>query len=144
VRFVLLIASAVAALVCVSAAFADDGSIVSVTPSVSHAKVGQTVTFTVVEKYVGTTDGEVDINGFLTSPNLSPSGVDCLVVSNDGWFCEYGLVPAGTETALYTFTVLGAPRVATFTPCAVAVTFVDTDPSNDCMTGSVRVIGGTR
>jgi hypothetical protein len=143
VRRLISIGALMAGLVLVPCALADvsdDVAITSNTPSVSHARVGDTITFTVTETNLGTTGRELDMEGTRFSSNLQWAGIDCGLVSADGPWCEYGFDPMPfAVTARYMFSVLPGVRVATFTPCVADS--VDANATNDCMTGSVRVIG---
>jgi hypothetical protein len=145
----------VSALTLVPASLADtvygDIGLVGVTPNVAHARGGGSVAFSVVEKNFGPIEAEMDVAPLTYSPNLVLTGIDCdLGTSSDGPFCEYGpQLPGTVRTSVYTFTVLPGARLATFTPCVVdeeapGGTFVDTNSSNNCGTGAIRVIGKPR
>lgn len=142
-RSVSILAASIAAVAVVPCALADvagDVAITSNTPSVSHARVGDKITFEVTETNLGPIDAELDVDGTRTTSNLEWAGVDCGRVSSDGAFCEQGIYPTGTSfVARYSFTVLRGPRIVTFTPCVAD--WIDTNPSNDCRPASVRVIG---
>jgi hypothetical protein len=156
-RSLTCLATLIAAVVLVPTALADtsvDVAITSVTASVSHARVGQTVTFTVTETNIGATVLGMDINGTSYSANLLPGEPDCGDPSSDGMFCEYSgqgpFVTGAFVTARYSFAVLPGARVATFTPCVSGVQGDETtgyagdgNASNDCMTKTVRITGKT-
>jgi uncharacterized repeat protein (TIGR01451 family) len=120
-----------------------DIAIASVTPSVRFAKVGEVVTFTVVATNNGPDPGEVDtyVGDQLTS--LAPVRYTCdRGVSPDTPACEYGALDAGQSVT----TILSAEVTATgakfarMTAC-VQPWNVDSDPSNDCVTASIRIVG---
>jgi hypothetical protein len=148
VRRLICVGALVAGLLLVPCALADDSfdlAITSNTPSVSHPRVGQGITFTVTEKNVGAAAVfDMWMHAPTVSSNLQWAGVDCGSVSSDGDWCEYSgwaglFMPGKTFTARYSFIVLPGVRVASFSACNAIIP--DANGSNDCMSASVRVIG---
>jgi uncharacterized repeat protein (TIGR01451 family) len=120
-----------------------DIAIVSVTPSVRFAKVGDVVTFTVVATNNGPAPAEVDtyVGNQLTS--LAPVLYTCdRGISPDTPACEYGALDAGQSvtTILSAEVTATGAKFATITAC-VEPWNVDSDPGNDCATASIRIVG---
>jgi len=132
-----------------------DLAIVSNTPNMTHARVGQDVTFTIVARNNGPEPSIVYVNisletsltyvgTELPSDALQIVGGECdHGVSGDGVYCEYGIIEPG-ETLTQTFVgeVLPGTRRATNTACIPSWLDVnDANPANDCLPGTVKVIG---
>jgi uncharacterized repeat protein (TIGR01451 family) len=120
-----------------------DIAIVSVTPSVRFAKVGEVVTFAVVSTNNGPDPAEVDTYVGNRLISLAPVLYTCdRGVSPDAPACEYADVNAGqsvTTTLAAEVTATG-DKFATLTAC-VQPWNVDSDPGNDCATASIRIVG---
>ena len=122
-----------------------DLAVVSVTADVSHAKIGDQVTFTIVAANKGPDAADLFV---VEQP---PSAFDPLLgacdrgVSPDGpSFCEYTLVgPGETVTTKFTVGVLSTDaKVLTHTVCVTSSGPInDTDPSNDCTSIGEKVVG---
>ena len=115
--------------------------------SVSHAKVGEEVTFTSVAVNNGPdaiTDS-LDVHPTQVL-GLEVVGITCdRGISSDGPFCQYGPVGVGEHrTTVYTAMVVATgSKTASLTVCATRETtdFQDPNPANDCATTSVKVSG---
>jgi uncharacterized repeat protein (TIGR01451 family) len=120
-----------------------DIAIVSVTPSVRFAKVGEVVTFTVVATNNGPDPAEVDTYVGNQLTGLAPVLYTCdRGISPDTPACEYGALDAGQSvtTTLSAEVAATGAKFATMTAC-VQPWNVDSDPSNDCATASIRIVG---
>lgn len=133
-----------------------DLGIVSITPNVTHARVGDLVTFTIVAENYGPDSGEIDVNTAKAVEGLMGGGstsTNCGIINgpppqpgtfgNDGSGCEdIGSFPPGT-TVIDTLIALIAPTstgVASDTACTwSAAGTSDPNPSNDCATATVTV-----
>ena len=133
-----------------------DLGIVSITPNVTHAKVGDLVTFTIVAENYGPDSGEIDVNTAKAVEGLMGGGstsTNCGIINgpppqpgtfgNDGSGCEdIGSFPPGT-TVIDTLIALIAPTstgVASDTACTWSAAGTnDPNPSNDCATATVTV-----
>jgi hypothetical protein len=121
-----------------------DLAIVSNTASDTQAKVGDSVTFTIVAKNYGPDPAKLWVNVADSSTGLGgePSNVTCGDgVSSDGPLCESGVVqPGGTLTDVVVMTVMPTSRgSASDIACAVSFESNDQNPSNDCKTSLVRI-----
>jgi uncharacterized repeat protein (TIGR01451 family) len=128
-----------------------DLAIVSSTANVSHAKVEQSVTFTVVATNNGPDAvGEIDVN---VPDERSTSLTYDLICDGeggpfgpDGRFCEFtGPIQPGqtvTTTIVGEVQTTGAKR-AGITACVLSFAgpFNDPDSSNDCAAATVRIVG---
>ena len=118
---------------------------------VHRAKVGQVVTFTSTAVNNGPdaiTADSLDVHP-TQAVSLEVVGVVCdRGISSDGPFCQYGPVSVGEQrTTVYTAIVLATgSKTASLTVCVTRETtdFVDPDPTNNCATTSVRVIGRSK
>ena len=132
-----------------------DLAIVSNTPSVQHARVGQEVTFTEIARNNGPDPAIVYVNtsletsmtyggGALPPGALYGVGGECdQGVSGDGVFCEYGvLIPGEMLTQTWVGEVLPDTKRATNTACIPPWLDVDDpNPANDCVAATVKIIG---
>jgi hypothetical protein len=133
-----------------------DLAITSNSANVRHAKVGDVVTFTVVAHNYG--PGAVDVLVYPKLPywyeqstgalELFPPVVDCDGdQEGDGAWCEYNVIEPGQSlTQLYFARVRAAgEKWASETACLFSGDFyVDPDPTNDCATATVKIIGKRR
>lgn len=134
-----------------------DLGIVSITPSLTHAKVGDVVTFTIVATNYGPDPGEIDVNTAAASKGFVTTSTNCGAVNGpppqpgsfgaDGAACEdIGSFPFGT-TVTDTVVVQVAPTssgVTSDTACTWSVPGInDPNPSNDCATATVTVDSGS-
>jgi hypothetical protein len=129
------------------------------TADVSHARVGQDVTFTSVV----TNDGPDTVLSFYVNRThgFDPStldlgtlrlvGGDCdFTVTGDGPFCEYGYIFAPGETIAQTLVgevVATGSNRASNTACAEPFSpeeLIDPNPANDCATATVKIVGRKR
>jgi hypothetical protein len=125
-----------------------DLQLVSMTADVHHARVGQSVTWTITARNNGPDPVEVDLNCQPSGSDFSlPGGPVCSSgVSSDGPFCEW-IQPSVGElfTLTESLTVnASAPRLASNTACAISFDGFDRDdpnPANDCMTKTLRIVG---
>jgi hypothetical protein len=134
-----------------------DVQVVSNTPNVRHAKVGDVVEFTVIARNNGpdtvalNVSECVDLNDptCLTKDGFEFGAMTCEGLTNpsaDTPVCEYGLAQPG---AVATVTVGArvhstADRHRSFTACVGPFAdepYVDPDPANDCATATVKIIG---
>lgn len=115
--------------------------------SVSSARVGDIVTYTIVATNNGPDASTVDVGEDLSS-NFQILGVTCdRGVSSDGPTCEYQTVASGdaVTTRVVTKIRTGQARVANDTACVTSeATTVDPNSSNDCASASVRITGKIR
>jgi uncharacterized repeat protein (TIGR01451 family) len=120
-----------------------DLAIVSSTSSVRHAKVGETVTFTIVATNNGPDQAELFVQTAQQLDGLKFESVTCEGVSSDGTFCEYGfLQPGATRTADVQAQVQAGTRFATETACVTSPGPInDPNPGNDCASAVVRIHG---
>jgi uncharacterized repeat protein (TIGR01451 family) len=122
-----------------------DLAIVSNTATVSQAKVGQDVTFTIVATNNSPDPAELFVQTVQTSDGLSPVSTTCEGVSADGSFCEYGSVAPGqtvTETLVARVLSTGS-QSASDVACVTTpdpTNETDPNPSNNCRTGTVEVV----
>jgi uncharacterized repeat protein (TIGR01451 family) len=133
-----------------------DLAIASNTPNVTHARVGQDVTFTIVARNNGPDPAIVYVNISLETSltyegkELPPgaleiTGGECdQGVSGDGVYCEYGVIEPG-ETLTQTFVGQVRPGTnrAVNTACIPSWLMSADDPNqaNDCLAATVKVIG---
>src|SRR3954454_5495344 len=122
-----------------------DIAIVSKTANARHAKVGQLVTFTILATNNGPEPSELDV---YDQPLIGLHMVEETCdrgISADTPACEYSEVQPGESV---TTTVVaevdgGVGKYATNTACVSNESGLpDPDPSNDCATTTVRIIGG--
>jgi uncharacterized repeat protein (TIGR01451 family) len=140
----------------------------SITPSLTHAKPGDRVTYTIVASNHGRDAGYMFVitgaitagislnqpdNPFLETlcgayngPPPTPAGP--LGVSADGDACEYGLVPPGTAVIDTYPAIVQGPGFATDTACADAgvsatPSQVQISPQYACQTAAVAVDAGS-
>jgi hypothetical protein len=131
-----------------------DVAIVSKTADVTHAKVGDTVTFTIVAVNNGpdAVDFNVIENPWQLYGDIYPRadftmiGEECSFgISPDTPACEYGpLQPGQTVTTTAIMTVnADAPRMASNTACVFSWEGPIEDPNtaNDCMTTTLKIVG---
>jgi uncharacterized repeat protein (TIGR01451 family) len=137
-----------------------DLGIVSITPDVRHARVGDYVTFTIVAKNFGPDVAELFVNTTDASESLtfgSSSSANCGVINgpapqpgihgNDGSWCEHGLAQPGdiVTDALVMQIAPTSAGYASDTACAWSpeepVGYAD--PTNGCATATVKVDRGT-
>ena len=124
-----------------------DAAIVSNTPSVNQARVGQQVTFTIVAVNNGP-----DVEDYLLQVHMDVAlnslqggvGPTCdRHVSPDGPYCEYaGPIYPGqtlTQTVVEQVQATGS-QYASETTCANASGAYDPNPNNNCATGTVGII----
>ena len=135
-----------------------DLAIVSNTPNVTHARVGQNVTFTIVATNNGPDPAYPIVNisvetsltyggGELPPEALLITGGECdHGVSGDGVYCEYDLTaPGETLTETFVGQVRPGAKRAVNTACIPAWLDVnDPNPANDCLAATVKVIGKTK
>ena len=121
-----------------------DLAVVSKTADVSHAKIGDEVTFTIVATNHGPDAAELDVVEYLP-PSLAFVAHKCdRGISADGPFCEYGIIqPGETVTTVVVAAVVDkADKYVTNTACVSSEqVIVDTDSSNDCATATVKITG---
>jgi uncharacterized repeat protein (TIGR01451 family) len=121
-----------------------DLAIVSNTASVRHAKVGQEVTFTVVATNNGPDPAALDVNTNQASTGLRIVKITCdRGISPDTPFCEYGkpLLSNETVTTRIVAEVQAGSNYARDTSCVTSGEQIDPNPSNDCATATLRIIG---
>jgi uncharacterized repeat protein (TIGR01451 family) len=121
-----------------------DIAIVSKTANARHAKVGQLVTFTILATNNGPEPSQLDV---FDQPLIGLHMVEETCdrgISPDTPACEYSQVQPGESV---TTTVVaevdgGVGKYATNTACVSNESGLpDPDPSNDCATTTVRIIG---
>ena len=121
-----------------------DLTVVSNTVDVSHAKVGDRVTFTIVATNNGPDAATLDVvEGLSSALTLVAHRCD-RGISADGPFCEYGTIqPGETITTVAVAVVVGKnSRNATNTTCVRSEQVIsDPDSSNDCASASVKTGG---
>jgi uncharacterized repeat protein (TIGR01451 family) len=121
-----------------------DIAIVSKTAEVRHAKVGQLVTFTIVATNNGPEVSQLDV---IDQPLVGLRMVNEICdrgISPDTPACEYSLVEPGDSvtTTVVAEVEQGVGDYATNTACVSNESGLpDPDPSNDCATATVRIIG---
>jgi hypothetical protein len=141
-----------------------DLAVDSITPSVTHAKPGDLVTFTVVASNHGRDAGSMYVIGPAVTDGLSfnpPPGVffDTLCgafngpaptpdanqgPSADGGACEYDLVPPGTAVIDIFPAIVQSPGVVTDTACADGLASpTQISPLYACNTAAVEVDDGS-
>jgi uncharacterized repeat protein (TIGR01451 family) len=121
-----------------------DLAIVSNTADVSHAKIGDTVTFTIVATNRGPDPAELDVVEQLTAGLALVANHCDRGISADGPFCEYGILqPGETVTSTVTALVLAKDdKYETGMACVRSEqTITDTDASDDCGSTTVKIIG---
>lgn len=124
-----------------------DVQVVSNTPSVADATIGQDVTFTIVAHNNGPDAVVLFVNTVATISGLAViPDADTVVcdfgISNDGSDCEYGLIqPGETVTQTDTLeTVATSSGYATEVACARSpYTIDDPNPLNDCRVATVKL-----
>jgi uncharacterized repeat protein (TIGR01451 family) len=121
-----------------------DLAVVSNTANVTHAKVGDEVTFTVVATNNG--PDAADLNVTWDSDQLQLVSETCdLGISADTPACEYGVVEPGiTLTTTVVAQVIGTgDKQAVGTGCMVEQPgFIDDpDPANNCAAATVKIVG---
>ena len=146
-----------------------DVAIVSNTANVRHAKVGQVVIFTIVATFSGPdVPTELFVNTDPENPNLAPAPILCNHFGECGndMICDRSLpLPAPTaDTPSCEFTeahmgelftvkraafVVQAPsgKYASLTACGELPDYPrgsDPNPTNDCATASVKIVGKRR
>lgn len=117
---------------------------VSQTASVSHAKIGDEITFTIVATNKGPDAAELDVVEFMPEA-LGFVSYQCdRGISPDGPFCQYGVLqPGETVTTTLVAVVLATDaKFVTNTACVLSEqVIVDPDGSNDCASVDVRIVG---
>ena len=147
----LALAVGLCALVAATAAAQEpvnaDIAIVSKTVNVRHAKVGELVTFTIVATNNGPEASQLDV---IDQPLVGLHMVEETCdrgISPDTPACEYSQVQPG-ETVTTTVVAEvdgGVGKYATNTACVSNESGLpDPDPSNDCVTTTLRIIGSGR
>lgn len=125
-----------------------DVGIVSVTPSVTHAQVGQDVTFTIVSGNNGPDPSPLWVTTTNASTGLTYQSVTCDVISNDGSACEHNFTQPGTS---YTDRIVAQVQAsssgyATDVACASTpldqLNYIDVNFSNNCGIGTVAIDPG--
>jgi uncharacterized repeat protein (TIGR01451 family) len=121
-----------------------DLAVVSNTASVTHAKVGDEVIFTIVATNNG--PDAADFNVTWASDQLQLVSEKCdLGISADTPACEYGVVEPGvTVTTTVVAQVIGTgDKQAVGTGCMVEQPgFIDDpDPANNCAAATVKIVG---
>ena len=121
-----------------------DLAVVSKTSDVTHAKVGDYVTFTVVATNNGPDAADLDVVEQLP-PALALVSHTCdRGISADGPFCEYGILqPGETVTSVVVAEVLSTDeKYVTNTACVRSEHLItDPDASNDCASATVKIVG---
>ena len=132
-----------------------DLAIVSITPDVPQAKVGDNVTFTIVARNNGPDPAELFVRTVESSASLAGGSVTCYGVnetpgptnsgpSPDGPECEYRVVQPGdtvTDTVVARVEATGS-KAAVDTTCVDAPDVInDPDLSNNCATATVVIDG---
>jgi uncharacterized repeat protein (TIGR01451 family) len=121
-----------------------DLAVVSLTADVSHAKIGDQITFTIVAANRGPDVADLFV---VEHP---PDAFDFVLhvcdrgISPDGPFCEYSSVqPGETVTTRFTVSVLPTSlKRLTHTVCVTSSEAInDTDPSNDCASIVEKIVG---
>jgi uncharacterized repeat protein (TIGR01451 family) len=122
-----------------------DLSLDSVTANVRHARVGQTVTFTITATNLGPEVAvSLDVNGRLPDGFVMVGETCDLGVSPDTPFCEYSNIAVGktVTTAVVAQVVASGEKTRTYTPCTSSEQAgTDPNPANDCNSVTIRVIG---
>jgi uncharacterized repeat protein (TIGR01451 family) len=121
-----------------------DLAIVSDTADISHAKVGDEVTFTVVATNHGPDAAELDVVEYLPSAFAFVAHECDRGISADGPFCEYGTIQPGetVTTRVVAVVVEKSDKYVTHTACVMSEeVIVDTDASNDCAAATVKITG---
>ena len=130
-----------------------DLAIVSKTADVTRAHPNQLVTYTIVATNYGPDAApSLDVTDFADDPDTGLHFVTetCdLGVSADTPSCEYrDIAPGETVTTVVTVRVLRNSRLQSVTNQACvtqeAVPPTDVDPSNDCLTVTLPLVGGGR
>jgi uncharacterized repeat protein (TIGR01451 family) len=119
-----------------------DLAIVSNTPSVKHAKVGDEITFTIIATNNG--PDAADLNVYWSSDQLNLVDETCdLGISADTPACEYGTMQPGvTLTTTVVAEVLGTgSKYAVGTGCVVGNESTDPDSENNCVDATVKIVG---
>jgi Domain of unknown function DUF11 len=148
-RFSLAVGSALAVAAIATPASAQtvptaDLAIVSITPSVTHARVGQDISFTIVATNNGPDVVELDTSVTRLRVLRFVSETCDLGISPDTPFCEYGFIEPGVAL---TTTFVGRVRdvhakFASVTACASSeLALNDPVAANDCATARVKLIG---
>jgi uncharacterized repeat protein (TIGR01451 family) len=121
-----------------------DLAVVSSSVDVSHAKIGDQVTFTIVATNNGPDAAELDVvEGLSSGLTLVAHRCDRGITA-DGHFCEYGMIqPGETITTVVVAAVVSKDsRNATNTTCVRSEQAIsDPDSSNDCASASVKTGG---
>jgi len=124
-----------------------DLAIVSNTPSVTHAKAGDSVTFTIVAKNNGpdaatlwVNTGRQGMQDFVSGNYMTCDGEATIFTSTASW-CESGMTQPGqtvTETVVRQIAPTTASSVGD-TACVLASGINDPNPSNDCATATINI-----
>lgn len=126
-----------------------DVGIVSITPSVTHAQVGQVLTFTIVSSNNGPDPSPLWVTTTHASTGLTFPSLTCDGVSNDGSSCEHNFTQPG---ATYTDRIVAQVQAsssgyATDVACASTpldqLNYDDANFSNNCGIGTVAIDPGT-
>jgi uncharacterized repeat protein (TIGR01451 family) len=125
-----------------------DLAVLSNAASERHAKVGEEVTFTILATNNGPEPAELDVDTTQATNSLSVLSVTCdRGISADTPFCEYGTLRPGemvTTRILVEVQATGSKQ-ASDTACVLSEqAIIDPNLSNECATGTVRIIGKRR
>jgi uncharacterized repeat protein (TIGR01451 family) len=121
-----------------------DLAVVSKTADVSHAKIGDLITFTIVATNNGPDVAELDVVEDLPAALAFVSHECDRGISPDGPFCEYGFLQPGetVTTTLVALVLATDAKYATNTACVLSEQAItDTDTSNDCASVTVKIVG---
>jgi uncharacterized repeat protein (TIGR01451 family) len=121
-----------------------DLAIVSNTANLSHAKVGQEVTFKIVATNNGPDPAELFVNEQALVGLVMVSETCDRGISADTPSCEYGVLQAGetvTTTVIAQVQATGS-KYASNTACVSSPDpLADPNTANDCATANLRIIG---
>ena len=121
-----------------------DLAVVSNTANLSHAKVGESVTFTIVATNKGPDPAELDVYASEATDSLKAIELTCdRGISPDTPACEYNtLQPGETVTTILVAEVQVGNKVASDTACVQSEQpIIDPGLSNECATSTLRVTG---
>lgn len=132
-----------------------DFAIVSNAPNVRHAKVGKSVTFRIAARNNGPDAADFNVHAIFDFPVYGPFPGPCYraayanngdngFFSSDGPFCEYGRVEAGETVAMYLSEyVPTGSKYQSVTACVLTFDppLNDSNPTNDCATETLRIVG---